>query len=147
MAAATSPEAAISVPPTTTWQRPRTSGGGGNMAADLRRTRTLRHEASGSPAAEARQASVSPDKGGLAFTGGLLADTSRGQGGRGTGRGVMIGDRAAKAPLLDATEDSKYIPGSLLERVAKHGGVLQPVIEREKKREVNAPIGEGFKTR
>lgn len=147
VAAATSPEAAISVPPTTTWQRPRTSGGGGNMAADLRRTRTLRHEASGSPAAEARQASVSPDKGGLAFTGGLLADTSRGQGGRGTGRGVMIGDRAAKAPLLDATEDSKYIPGSLLERVAKHGGVLQPVIEREKKREVNAPIGEGFKTR
>jgi hypothetical protein len=141
--AATSPEAAIPLPPTTTWQRPRTSGGG-NAAADLHRARTVRKGASGSPASEARHASVSPDKGAMAFTGGLLAGNSRSQGGTGTGRGIMTGDRQAKAPMLDVEEDSQYAAGSLLDRVEKHDGVARPIIEREKRREVNAPTGEGF---
>lgn len=142
--AATSPEAAILIPPTTTWQRPRTSGGG-NATSDLHRARTVRKETSGSPASKARQASASPDKVTLAFTGGLLAGKTGGQGGTGTGKGVMTGDREARAPMLDVAEDSQYVPGSLLERVEKHeGGPSRPIIEREKRREVKAPVGEGF---
>ncbi|KAK4697005.1 hypothetical protein P7C71_g1010, partial [Lecanoromycetidae sp. Uapishka_2] len=141
--AATSPEAAIPLPPTTTWQRPGTSGGN-NVAPDLHRARSLRKDTSGIPASEARPASASPNKGTLAFTGGLLAGNVRGQGGTGTGKGVMTGDREAKAPMLDIAADSKYVPGSLLERVEKHKGASGPIIEREKRREVNAPVGEGF---
>jgi len=133
--AATSPEAAIPVPPTTTWQRPGTSGG--DTAASLHRAKTVRKEPGGGhPSSEIRQASASPDKGGTAFIGGLLAGHSRSQGGTATGKGIMTGDRQAKAPMLDVEEDSQYAPGSLLERVEKHDGLARPIIEREKRREM-----------
>lgn len=79
----------------------------------------------------------------MAFTGGLLAGNSRGQGGARTGRGVMTGDRQAKEPMLEVGEERQYAPGSLLERVERQDGGSRPIIDREKRREIIAPVGEG----
>ena len=143
---ATSPEAAIPIPPSTTWQRPRTSSGNAEPDFGVHRARTIRRDRSGGPSsssAEMRQASTSPEKASRAFIGGLLASNSQSQGGTGTGRGVMTGDRTAKAPMLDVGEESQYKPGSLLDRVERSEGGPMPVIEREKRREVSVGVGEG----
>ena len=140
--AATSPEKAIHLPRSATWRRRGSSGGSADP--DLHRSRTTRRNASGGPATESRYASASPGKGTAAFTGGLLAGESRSQGGIGTGRGIMTGDREAKAPMLDMDAESKYAPGSLLARVESNEGGLGPIIDREKRREVNAAVGENL---
>ena len=82
-----------------------------------------------------------------AFTGGgLLACSSEGQGGR-RGRGVQCGDRDAREPMLDVTEASKYVPGSLLADVERYlGDDSAPVIDREKRAEVTIKTGEGRPT-
>ncbi len=138
---ATSPEEAISVPPTTTWQRPGTSSG--QDGPTLQGPRTVRRDHSAASTGS-QQKSQSPEKGELPFTGGLLAGNSRGQGGIGLGRGVITGDREAKAPMLDVTEESDYARGSLLDRAEKRDGGLRPVVEREKRREVNTAMGKGI---
>lgn len=56
------------------------------------------------------------------MVGGLLAKAGTGQGGSGTGRGVMTGDRQAKEPMLDMSEPSMYAPGSLLAQAEQHVG-------------------------
>ena len=84
--------------------------------------------------------------------GGLLSDSLHSQGGTGTGRGVMTGLRTAKEPMLGAGEESRFRKGSLLERVEREqgsgaeggGGAMKPVIEREKRREVDVKVGEGY---
>jgi len=140
---ATSPEAALEVPSATTWQRPTTRAGDQGAGSEIQRSRTMRRDHSSGRPPNARQTSTSPEKGDAPFTSGLLAG-SKGQGGMRTGRGVMTGDRQAKAPMLDVAEPSNYAPGSLLERVERHDGSPRPVIERAKRREVNATVGEGF---
>ncbi|KAI4132769.1 MAG: hypothetical protein LQ347_002452 [Umbilicaria vellea] len=78
------------------------------------------------------------------IAGGLLAKAGTGQGGSGTGRGVMTGDRQAKEPMLDLRELSIYAPGSLLARAEKRVGEERAARERVEGREVSIPIGEGF---
>lgn len=77
------------------------------------------------------------------IVGGLLAKAGTGQGGSGTGRGVMTGDRQAKGPMLDMSEPSMYAPGSLLALAEKLVGEERPVRERVEGREVSMPVGEG----
>ena len=151
---ATSPEAAVEVPPATTWQRPTTSGGGkdhGSEQHEMQRSRTVRrdhHRRSPSVSVGPRRnSSKSPEKrDGVPFTSGLLAGNPRsGQGATRTGRGILTGDRQARAPMLDVSEQSKYAYGSLLDQVEKkYDGVMarHPVVEREKRTEISAPVGE-----
>ena len=75
--------------------------------------------------------------------GGLLARAGTGQGGSGTGRGVMTGDRHAKEPMLDVSEPSIYAPGSLLAQAEKHAVKERPVREWVDGREVSIAMGEG----
>ncbi|MCJ1461217.1 hypothetical protein MMC28_011599 [Mycoblastus sanguinarius] len=138
---ATSPEAAIPIPPTTTWRRPTSSG---ETEADLRRVRTVRRDHCSGPSSGSKYASTSSEKGDGARIGGLMANDGKGQGGIGTGRGVKTGDRQAKAPVSEVGERNRYAPGSLLDQFERHDGGPRPSIEREKSREVDAPIVEGL---
>lgn len=137
---ANTPETAIPIPPSTTWRRPISRGRDG---PSLGRSRTVRRDHSSGAPSEPKRTSTSPEKGDVAFTGGLLAGNSRGQGGARTGRGVMTGDRQAKEPMLEVGEERQYAPGSLLERVERQDGGSRPIIDREKRREIIAPVGEG----
>jgi hypothetical protein len=73
----------------------------------------------------------------LAFTGeGLLGATvnRQGWGTETQGRGVIDGSRAGGKPLVDLTEDSQFVKGSLLNKVAgSTGGIPAPIIDREKR--------------
>ena len=138
---ATSPERAIDIPPATAWQRPSESPG------SVLRSRTIRgrDESGSSAGAVPRQGSNSPEKGPF-IDSGLLAKGDRGRGGIGHGRGVKTGDRAARTPMMDLTEASRYAPGSLLATVERHHeGQSGLVLDREKKREVAIAVGEGMK--
>lgn len=75
--------------------------------------------------------------------GGLLAKAGTGQGGSGTGRGVMTGDRQATEPMLDISEPTIYAPGSLLAQAEKRVGEERAARERVDGREVSIPKGEG----
>lgn len=138
---ATGPEDAIPLPPTSSWQRPGTSSG--QDGPTIQRSRTVGRN-QGASCAGGRQKSQSPGKGKIPFTIGLLAGHSNGQGGAGIGRGITTGDRQAKAPMLDVKEESNYAPGSLLHRAEERDGGPRPVIERDKRREVNAAVGKGM---
>ena len=139
---ATSPEIAIPIPPTTSWRRPR------EESPTAQRTHTLR---GGRPTnlSSSESLHTSPERSAYhhddaaAFTGsGLLAKTGKSQGGTGTGRGVMSGDRQAKGPMLDVAEPSQFAQGSLLAAIEEpESGV---VIDREKRRTVNVMVGEGM---
>ena len=74
-----------------------------------------------------------------AFTGGLLSHAGEGQGGRRQGRGAQCGARDATSPLLDMSEGSTYIPGSLLSKVEDK----VPVVQREKMYEISTRTGGG----
>jgi len=130
---ATSPEVPIPIPPATTWRRPGTGNGEGVV---LQRTRTTR------PSIDVGRSSGKDGED--AFTGGLLARTGTSQGGMGKGRGVVTGDRNAREPMLDVSEESRFAPGSLLAHVEQHTCSSGPVLEREKRTEVNAAVGEGM---
>ncbi|GIZ47791.1 hypothetical protein CKM354_001087400 [Cercospora kikuchii] len=84
-----------------------------------------------------------------AFTGeGLLASAANRQG-WGTsdkGRGVIDGSRAGGKPLVDINYDSNYAKGTLLNKVERsQGGPVQaPIIDREKRDEVDIKVGERF---
>ncbi len=129
---ATSPDQAIPIPPASAWQRPIPAQDGMDRS---RSTRTSGRNGT-------RHSSTSPEKAAPAFIGGLLANNIQGQGGQGRGRGLRTGNREATEPMLDLTEGNAYTPGSLLERVERYGP-SGPVIEREKKREVDVSVGEG----
>ncbi|KIX04134.1 uncharacterized protein Z518_07687 [Rhinocladiella mackenziei CBS 650.93] len=81
------------------------------------------------------------------FTGtGLLARSAsrRSQGGSSTGRGVP---GIEGKPLVDLQPASEFTDGSLLrkmEATSSRHGVLGPKIDRQKGREVNVSVGEGF---
>ena len=127
--AANTPEAAIPIPPSTTWRRPTSRGGDG---PSIGRYKTVRRDHSSGATSEPKQTSASPENGGATLAGGLLASNRRGQGGARMGRGVMTGNRHVKEPMLNVEEEPQYAPGSLLERVTKQDGGSRPIIEREK---------------
>ena len=134
---ANTPEAAISIPPSTTWRKPTSMGGNG---PDVGRSNTVQREHSSSAPLERKQTLTSSETGNMAFTGGLLASNSKGQG---TDRQVMTRSRQAKGPMLDVGEDRQYAPGSLLEHVERHGG-FHSIDEKEKKRDISAAVGKGI---
>ena len=74
---ANTPCEAIQIPPSTTWRRPTSKGG--DEPSTGRSKPVRRDNTSGAPSGS-RQASTSPGKRDLAFTGGLLASSSRDQG-------------------------------------------------------------------
>ena len=91
------------------------------------------------------QSTVSPERYGPAFTGGLLSSVQKqGQDGGGTGHGVKTGDRSATEPLLDMTIEGPWAKGSLLDRVNSGESGSGPPVDREKRREMDAPVGEGL---
>ena len=141
---ATSPEAAVEIPPATTWQRPTTSGRDHGSEHDMQRSHTVRRDHKRSPSSAPRQTSKSPEKGDVPFASGLLAEHQKRQGATRTGRGVLTGDRQARAPMLDVTEGSKHAYGSLLDQVDRYEGVSRPVVERERKMEISSPVGEAM---
>lgn len=130
---ATSPEVPVPIPPAIAWRRPGTSNDEGPL---LQRTSAAR------PSVDITRSSVKEE--GDAFTGGLLARTGSSQGSTGKGRGLVTGDRHAKGPMLDVSEKSRFLPGSLLAHVEQSTGSGRPVIEREKRMEVNTAVGEGL---
>ncbi|KAF2166364.1 hypothetical protein M409DRAFT_66806 [Zasmidium cellare ATCC 36951] len=82
-----------------------------------------------------------------AFTGeGLLAASQnrQGWGGSTKGRGVIDGSRANGKPLVDLTADSRFVQGSLLNKVEKAGGIPAPIMDREKRDERSEKYGEGY---
>lgn len=137
---ANTPEAAIPIPPSTTWRRPISRGRDGPSVG---RSRTVRRDHSHGAPSELKQTSTSPKKGEMAFTGGLLASNSRGQGGALTGRAVMTGDRQTKESMPGVVEERQYAPGSLLERIERQDGGSHPTME--KKRDIFTAVGEGVK--
>ena len=134
---ANTPEAAISIPPSTTWRKPTNMGGNG---ANVGRSNIVQREHSSGAPSERKQTLTSSESGNMAFTGGLLASNSKDQG---TGKQVMTRSRQAKEPMLDVGEDRRYAPGSLLEHFERHG-VSHSVGEKEKKRENSAAVGKGI---
>lgn len=138
---ANTPEAAIPIPPSTTWRRPISRG---RDVPSIGRSRTMRRDHSNGAPSELKQISTPNEKGAIAFTGGLLASNSKGQGGARTGRGVMTGDRQAKEPMLDVGEDRQFAPGSLLERVERQDGGSHPIMERDKKKKIFTAVDESI---
>lgn len=58
----------------------------------------------------------------------------------------MTGLRDAKEPMIEVGEESMFAKGTLLEKVEREQGgpgVMEPVIAREKWRELNVKVGEG----
>ena len=133
---ANTPEAAIPIPPSTTWRRPISRG---RDVPSVGRSRTVRRDHSNGAPSELKQTSTSPEKEEMAFTGGLLASNSGGQGGARTGRGVMTGDRQTKEPMPNVGEERQYAPGSLLERIERQDGGSHPTME--KKRDIFTAVG------
>ncbi|MCJ1438101.1 hypothetical protein MMC27_007488 [Xylographa pallens] len=132
---ATSPEVAVSMPLTTTLQRP---GTGYNNETGIQRTMTMR-----APATHGTSLLPSPEKQEVAFLmGGLLAQADIRREGRKSAIGAKTGDRDGKEPMLDVAESSIYVPGSLLAGVEKQAGSAGPTIDREKKTEVMTSTGE-----
>lgn len=140
---ATSPETAIPIPPTTSWRRPREGSPATQRTHTLRGTRPSHLSNPESPQTSPERAAYNSNGDIPAFTGaGLLAKTGKSQGGTGTGRGVMSGDRQAKGPMIDVVEPSQFVQGSLLAGMgdAEKGAV----VDREKRRTVDVLVGEGL---
>ena len=133
---ATSPENAFPIPPSITWRRPQDGSPG------PRRSGTVsQYQQDSKPRRGRKQESSSPEK--TVFDTGLLALETSGQGDLGHGKGFRTGDRHAKTPLMDLREGSRYAPGSLLAQAERYdGGDRRPVIEREKKKELDVTVGE-----
>lgn len=115
--AATSPDVAIVIPPSTAWRRP-------NHSNDVE---PQRPGTSGYSQPTAQQVSWTKDT--EALTGLIRSGTRRGTGAAG-GREVRTGDRNAKAPLLDLSEGSRFVPGSLLARAESKRVKGGPVLDR-----------------
>ncbi|KAK5137727.1 hypothetical protein LTR08_007298 [Meristemomyces frigidus] len=124
---ATTPEDPLASPPTTDRR-------GQNNTSGLHAPDYFNPTRSGSQHGKRPTPARSPHSGDAAFTGeGLLA---RGQGQQGwgdgaKGRGVIDGSRA-KGPMLDLSEPSIFVPGSLLNRVDRERGPEAPIVERKR---------------
>ncbi|KEF57687.1 uncharacterized protein A1O9_05605 [Exophiala aquamarina CBS 119918] len=98
------------------------------------------------PLESSGQAKVLDEAEESAFTGkGLLARhaTQRSQGGSRSGRGVS---GVEGRPLVDLHPTSEFTDGSLLRKIeawTAQEGTMTPKIDRQKRTEVNAPVGEG----
>ena len=57
---------------------------------------------------------------------------------------MIYGSRAGGKPLVDLTETSRFVQGSLLNKVEKAAGIPAPIIDREKRDEKNEKYGEGY---
>lgn len=114
---------------------------GGNLAAKSSREFPPR------PGSEGATVKASDDSDSGPFTGtGLLArsGTQRSQGGRRSGRGVS---GVAGRPLVELEATSEFADGSLLRKmevIAAQQGGSGPKIDRNKRREITARVGEGF---
>lgn len=99
------------------------------------------------PGLEPGQANASDEVEESPFTGkGLLARhaTQRSQGGNRSGRGVS---GVEGKPLVELHPTSEFTDGSLLRKIeawSAQEGTLAPKIDRQKRHEVNAPVGEGI---
>ena len=137
---ANTPEAAISIPPSTTWRRPTNRG---EDEPGVGRSRIVQRDHSSGLPSKLKQKSISPENEDMASNGGLVATKSRGQGSARTGRGIMTGDRSAKEAMLDVKEERRYAPGSRPERFEKQDGGVQLILGREKQREIITTVREG----
>lgn len=146
---ATSPEFAITIPPSLDWRaRPTTGAGaqgqGTGFGGVVDRTRSLR-----GPGGTKLQSLAAnnhenvPENSADAFTGqGLLALAGPSQGDAARGHGVMSGANA-RGPMLDVREESQFVKGSLLADV--EGRTPRGlVIDREKRVEGDVRTGEGL---
>ena len=139
---ANTPEAAIAIPPSTTWRRPSSRGGDG---LSVGRSKNVRrdHSSGGSRArSEPKQTVPSLENGNIAFTGGLLATNSSDHYRARMGRGTTTENRQAKEPTLKVGEGLQYAPSSLLERVERYDGPSHQIDDKEKKREMMAAADE-----
>ena len=99
---ANTPEAAIAIPPSTTWRKPTNRG---KDEPGVGRSGTVQgHHSSGLPS-KLKQNSISPEKGNMASHSGLVATKIRDQDNARTGRRLMTADRAAKEAMLDVKEE------------------------------------------
>ncbi|KAK4565846.1 hypothetical protein LTR86_003695 [Recurvomyces mirabilis] len=156
VANATSPEDLIGAPPASDWRR------NPNHTSQQPQQQPQHHQQGGlqpSKSTHRRANSVnkrpgtasrakSDENADAAFTGeGLLASShaQAGWGGADKGRGIVVDVSGAKGPLVDFQEASRFVPGSLLNRVeAVEGGPGRPVIDREKRVERDVRVGEGY---
>jgi hypothetical protein len=121
--AATSPEVAIPVPPATAWRRQNPVPPPPPLPdekADARRAQAPVHVSE-----RGRQNSLPAANPKAAADGKLSAVSIRRFGTQRDphmGRGVRTGDRNAQAPMLDFTEPSKFVPGSLLAKAELERG-------------------------
>ena len=126
--AATSPEDPLGIPPSTDWR-------GRNAQQSPQHDMTPHRSPSLNRPAAQRPSTGRPSGGASAFTGeGLLAGSQAqsGWGGGERGRGVMDGSRA-RGPMVDLSEPSKFVQGSLLNKAEREGGggvIKAPVIDR-----------------
>ena len=110
------------------------------VGADIRKMPKLHTQHSND-----RQTSASPEKHEPAFTGGLLFSVRKqGQDGLGTGQGLRTGEQTAREPLLNMTTDGPWAKGSLLDKVNSVDSGSGQTVDRAKRREVDAPVGEGL---
>jgi len=132
--AATSPEDFIGAPPSTDW-RGRNGQNAQNSPGLLRGQGSQRRARSKDmrPGTTTSRSPPSQEEAGPWSGEGLMAGerAHAGWGGGERGRGVMDGSRA-KGPMLDMSEESKYTPGSLLNKVASQQVGHGLVIDREK---------------
>lgn len=92
-----------------------------------------------------RQTNGAPESPGSASSGRLLSSPQRhGQDSSKVGHGNKTGNRLAREPLLDTTTDAPWMKGSLLDRVNSGDSAPGHAIDRAKRHEINAPVGEGF---
>ena len=124
--AATSPEDPLGIPPSTDWR-------GRNASGSHSRTHSLSRSKPTGQSVRRPHTSRSPEATN-AFTGeGLLAgpQAQQGWGGGERGRGVIDGSRA-KGPMVDLTEPSVFVPGSLINKLEQEQHPPAPIIERSR---------------
>ncbi|KAI9822550.1 MAG: hypothetical protein M1827_000269 [Pycnora praestabilis] len=118
---ATTPDVAILIPPSTAWRRPVSAGnGGGNSTPKGESFPKPGISRSGRPQTANSNSTSSADKDGT-FSG-LVGRKITVHGNPGHGRAVTNG-AYAKAPMVDISEQSKFVTGSLLAKVDKTGAV------------------------
>lgn len=123
---ANTPEAAITIPPSTTRRRS-TSGAGDGPSVG--RSRTVQRDPNSRSPLNLKQSSTSRGIGNMDFTGELVTTNSKGEGGAWNGRGIKNEDRQAKGPMLDVGEEFQ-LEGAERQNAGVHGsGRKRDVIE------------------